>query len=161
MPSENGISVWNIYSAVFSFFFGAFFWGFSADSPEAVGLISLRRAAFPRRFLINPMCLRRTRNLRRTTIFWIYGEWIGKTFSIPTPSSSERTVILRLIGDDPWTVIISHRNIWVRSFDHSLIIWWTSTSIPVSSSGRSCFRKSHCIAEISWESDINILKILK
>lgn len=116
-------------------------------------MISLSRAAFPVRFLINPIFLRRTLNCLRTTIFAMYGELIGKIFSIPIPSTSARTVITLSRSVFPREAMMSHRKSWILSFSPSLIIWCTSISIPVFRRGVSFFSwVLDCIAAISVES---------
>lgn len=121
-------------------------------------LISFRRAALPVRSRIYFIDLRRTLNWRRTTIFAINGEWIGKIFSIPIPSRVARTVIIFESGVSPLWDITKPRKIWIRSLSPSLIFWWTSTSWPVFITGRSVLRDvPSCpawIAAISVESII-------
>ncbi len=120
-------------------------------------LISLRRAAFPESSRIYPILFRRTLNLRRTSIFDIEGELIGKIFSIPIPSTSARTVIIRLSGVAPRIEMISPRNFWIRSLSPSRIIWWTSTSIPVSRVTAPSFGWVACIALRRIVSDIEYI----
>ncbi len=131
------------------------YWGWFFERMDY--LISLRRAAFPVSSRIYPIFFLRTLNCRRTTIFDIYGELIGKIFSIPIPSISARTVITFSRKVFPFVVMTRPRKIWIRSFSPSLMIWWTSTSIPVFTTG---VVESVFVEVLAWIAAIRVESIV-
>gem|GEM_PF-4374576 len=65
------------------------------------------------------------------SIFSRVGEWIANIFSTPKGPTFLLTVIVFSNAVFPAVLIIIPLNLCTLDFPHSLIIWYTSTSIPV------------------------------